>query len=104
MFSLCFVTDCPLNVDTPALPSSLSCHLEDYCTGVQCCLDVNTIGKSFTTYVFLNACEFKLEIGIEKFSLNISLLTYPWGKMEEFSLFGVLRVRYCRNYWCFLLK
>lgn len=92
-----YYPDCPANLQMGTLPSFVSCHIQDYCTGIQCCVDVELIGKSLTIYAFLNACDYKLEIGIEKFNLNVTLLDYKWGKIEEFSLFGVLRIRsdYC---------
>ncbi|VDI06314.1 Hypothetical predicted protein [Mytilus galloprovincialis] len=74
--------DCPLNMTLPKIHSSVSCYIPDYCTGISCCIEVGKIGKSFSTYALMDACNWKLSVGIEKRSFNISLSNYEW----EFSL------------------
>ncbi|XP_052806223.1 uncharacterized protein LOC128235441 [Mya arenaria] len=86
--------DCPKEIQARTLPSFMSCHIVDYCTGIECCIDVSVIQRSLRAYIFLNACDYKLEIGIENYALNISLLSYSWGKWDEFSLLGIFRIRY----------
>ncbi|WAR05120.1 hypothetical protein MAR_020489 [Mya arenaria] len=86
--------DCPMEIQTRVIPSSMACHIKDYCTGIECCIEVPVIKRSLTAYLFLNACDYKLEIGIEDYTLNISLLAYSWGQWDEFNLLGICRIRY----------
>ncbi|XP_076116682.1 uncharacterized protein LOC143084161 [Mytilus galloprovincialis] len=86
--------DCPLNMTLPKIHSSVSCYIPDYCTGISCCIEVGKIGKSFSTYALMDACNWKLSVGIEKRSFNISLSNYEWGKKEVFSLLNVIRLEF----------
>lgn len=86
-------SECPHPVDSVALPEFITCHVPSYCTGIDCCVHIGLVKRSFKVFLHLDACNFIFAIGIEKFGLNISLLEYEWGKTEEFSLLGVLRVR-----------
>jgi hypothetical protein len=70
----------------------VSCHIPDYCTGIDCCVDVDLIGKSFNAYVLMDACNYKLSVGIEKLAFNLTLFEYEWGKVEHFYLQGVIRI------------
>lgn len=85
--------ECPKAIDTGVLPDYIKCHVPSYCTGIDCCVHVGLVKRSFRVYLHLDACNYVFAIGIEKFGLNVSLLDYQWGKTEEFSMFGALRIR-----------
>jgi hypothetical protein len=82
-----------LNISLPSIAESgVSCHIPDYCTGIDCCVDVPVIQRAFHAYVLLDACNYKLSVGIEKLSFNLTLFDYEWGKVEHFYLQGVIRL------------
>ena len=86
-------SDCPHDISLPALPNGLmSCHIADYCTGITCCTDVDLIGRSITTSVDLDVCDYTLEVKIEKLSVNISLVDYQFNKKDQVYLFGAIRL------------
>ncbi|KAK3589057.1 hypothetical protein CHS0354_008707 [Potamilus streckersoni] len=86
--------ECPSSVDVLPLPSILTCHIPDYCTGVDCCVDVELIGKSLHVYVLLDTCNYTLTVGIEKAMVTKSLISYKFGTEENFSLLGVMKIRF----------
>ncbi|KAK3609658.1 hypothetical protein CHS0354_035943 [Potamilus streckersoni] len=78
-------------------PSSLdgkatTCRLANSCMGVECCMDVAAIGRSFSAYIYIDPCNLRMMVGIEDLQFNISLLNYEWNKKEQFYLFGVVRI------------
>ncbi|XP_076086925.1 uncharacterized protein LOC143057500 [Mytilus galloprovincialis] len=80
--------DCQKEVTLIALDESTACHLYDFCTGITCCTNVEMIGRSINTYLTLDPCNKRMSIGIEKFTVNISLLNYNFGKQEHIKLYG----------------
>jgi hypothetical protein len=88
-----FVVECPAIVGLPALPALTSCNIPDYCTGVDCCVDVNLLGKSFNAFVSLDPCNLQLRVGIENWIFNLTLVNYNWGHVEEFNLNNVVRIQ-----------
>ena len=68
----------------PKIHSSVTCYIPDYCTGINCCVEVGKIGKSFNAYALLDGCNWKLSVGVEKRSFNISLTEYEWGKQNVY--------------------
>ncbi|KAK3612537.1 hypothetical protein CHS0354_024514 [Potamilus streckersoni] len=87
-------TTCPANLTTKALNDSIACHIPEYCTGIDCCINVNLLQRSFRTYLFLDACDFKLTVGIEKRKFEVLLFGYQWGSPEEFDLNGVIHAEF----------
>jgi hypothetical protein len=74
------------------LDGPVSCHIPDSCTGIDCCVDVDIIGRSFRVFALLDACGYKLSVGIDKLKFDLTLFDYKWGKEEHFSLQGVVRI------------
>jgi hypothetical protein len=89
LFSL--ITDLFLECDQaltlPALPDSAVCILEDTCTGVTCCINVDFLHKTFSAFVELDACNHSLKFGIEKIQEQINLFDYSFGKFCCFCLY-----------------
>lgn len=68
-------------MDMISLPRVLSCNLYKSCTGIQCCVDVPLVGKSFEVIFDIDACSNRLDIAIENLHFDVSLLSeYQWGK------------------------
>lgn len=67
----------------PNLPSFARCKLSRYCTGIECCLDVQMrIAKwSFKSWALLDPCKFVFSFGFEKWMFNDTLFDYNWGKL-----------------------
>ncbi|ESO82597.1 hypothetical protein LOTGIDRAFT_236952 [Lottia gigantea] len=86
--------DCQLNMNLPALPSDLSCQVPDFCTGIDCCLQVPFLKRSFRAVASINMCTNVLTLSIEKIKLQKSLINYNWGQPDSFNLRGVIRVDY----------
>ncbi|XP_052083604.1 uncharacterized protein LOC127720904 [Mytilus californianus] len=81
---------CQKEITMVELDESTACHLYDYCTGITCCTTVEMIGRSINTYLTLDPCNKRMSIGIEKFTVNISLFDYDYGKQEHIKLFGLV--------------
>ncbi|XP_033724553.1 uncharacterized protein LOC117314596 [Pecten maximus] len=87
--------DCPLDISLPDITSvPMTCYIPDYCTGIDCCLDVDFLGMSFRTYLLLDGCNLNLQIGIEQLALNESLDSYIFGTPKQLYVEGVLRIDY----------
>ena len=81
IYDILYFIACPKSADMtlPKIRGTVSCYVPDYCTGIDCCVDVGKIGKSFRIYALLDACNWKLSIGIEKRAFNFTIIDYKWG-------------------------
>ncbi|KAL5015120.1 hypothetical protein ScPMuIL_009390 [Solemya velum] len=86
--------DCLQEVKVPPLYDPITCVLSTSCTGVDCCVDIDVLGKAINTFVDLDACAYTMDIGIEKLKFRTSLLGYKWGEMKQIDLFGVFRINF----------
>lgn len=71
---------CKADLTLPQLPESLVCHIPESCTEVDCCLKVDKIFKTFNPYIKLDACNYKLNVGIDKYNIEVLLFDYDWGE------------------------
>ncbi|VDI41394.1 Hypothetical predicted protein [Mytilus galloprovincialis] len=79
--------DCPPAVNLPPIETSMTCYIPNYCTGINCCIEVDQIGKSFNVYALLDGCNQRLTLGIERRKIDISLIEYDWDfSLQKFSL------------------
>ncbi|KAK3612512.1 hypothetical protein CHS0354_024483 [Potamilus streckersoni] len=85
-------SDCNHSLSFPSITGPVSCYVPDYCTAIDCCIDVRLIDRAFNIFVDLDACNYNLIIGIENYNRTISLLDYEWGKPDQFYLLGVVRI------------
>jgi len=69
----------------PTLPDTISCTVPDYCTAIDCCMDIESLGLSLNAYIDVDLCSYRIAGGIEKKTFNVSLLSYEWGKKSLFS-------------------
>ncbi|XP_062616058.1 uncharacterized protein LOC134277763, partial [Saccostrea cucullata] len=86
--------DCQLEVDMMQISDSVTCLVKDSCTSVSCCMDVGFMKTSFESYLTLDACNYWMEVGIEKLSFNISLKDVTLGIKNQFYLNSVIRIDY----------
>ncbi|KAK3101652.1 hypothetical protein FSP39_005219 [Pinctada imbricata] len=83
---------CGSTLSLQTLPSYAACRLPSYCTGAQCCVDVGLLGRTFDTHVFLDACNHRLSVGLEKLDINITLLDFAFDQWKQYTLSNVLRI------------
>ncbi|KAJ8320501.1 hypothetical protein KUTeg_002088 [Tegillarca granosa] len=69
---------CKADLPLPRLPEPLVCHIPESCTEVDCCLEVDKIFKTFNPYIKLDACNYKLHVGIDKYNIEVLLFDYDW--------------------------
>ncbi|XP_052090897.1 uncharacterized protein LOC127727822 [Mytilus californianus] len=86
--------DCPVELDLPPIDSSVSCYIPDYCTGINCCIEIDQIGKTFNAYALLDGCNWRLTVGIERRKIEISLRDYTWGETKILTLMEVVQIEY----------
>eukprot|EP00105_Crassostrea_gigas_P044578 XP_019928726.1 PREDICTED: uncharacterized protein LOC105342845 [Crassostrea gigas] len=88
------VTCCDQYVTLGGVPAGTTCHLYDFCTGVRCCSDIPLLDRSINTWLIIDHCNYKLSVGFEKLSINVSLRDYEMGKQKDVIINGVFRIRY----------
>lgn len=77
------------------LPSSVSCQIPNYCTGIDCCAEIGFLGgRSINFQVLLDPCKSILSLSIENMQYNITLMDYKFGTINRFTLQGALRIEY----------
>ena len=72
---------CPSTLTLPTIRNTAACYIPSYCTGVSCCVEVPLVGRSFLVSALIDGCNMKLNLEIEKRTVNISLIGYTWGKI-----------------------
>ncbi|XP_063447091.1 uncharacterized protein LOC134726610 [Mytilus trossulus] len=85
---------CPSNVPIQDLTGSLSCTIPDYCTGIDCCVEIPQIGRTFHVYLLLDACLHRLKIGIENLGLDQAYFNFEFDKINEVKLSQLISLRY----------
>lgn len=68
-----------MEVDMAPISDSVTCLIKDTCTSISCCMDVEFMKTSFEAYLALDACNYSLDIGIEKLSFHLSLNDITFG-------------------------
>ena len=63
--------------------SPLVCYLDSTCTAVDCCIQVNRISRNLNVKVSLNPCSHILTLELERFEIELDLITYTKGKCTE---------------------
>uniref|UniRef100_K1PXP9 Uncharacterized protein n=1 Tax=Magallana gigas TaxID=29159 RepID=K1PXP9_MAGGI len=85
--------DCQSIPTLPPLPGSVSCHIPDSCTSIDCCAEVAFLGgRSINVQVLMDPCEAIMSLNIEKMQYNITLFDYNFGTTDHFTLQGALRI------------
>jgi hypothetical protein len=74
-----FITVCPADLILPDLGENLNCYVPDYCTGIECCVEIPQIGRTFHVYLLLDTCLHKLKIGIENLGLEKTYFDFKFG-------------------------
>lgn len=86
-FTISFNIGCPLKIHLPTLRQEVKCHIPSYCTGIECCVDIDILNRGIRFTLQIDSCANRLVVGIEKLQYNISLIDYEWGKIYLFMPF-----------------
>lgn len=79
VIGLVSIVDCQMEVEMAPISDSVTCLVKDTCTSVSCCVDIGFMKTSFEAYLTLDACNYWLDVGIEKLSFNLSLKDVTFG-------------------------
>lgn len=66
---LCY-TACPSSTDLSPLPSTMSCHLPDTCTGLDCCVSSSKLGRKFQATLDIDPCSYRIIAGIDSWKFT----------------------------------
>ena len=75
------ISECKIDLSLLELPEEISCHIPDYCTGIECCVFVGLIRRSFQVQVLLDGCSNKVTVAIEKLRRTKVFRNYDYGKI-----------------------
>ncbi|XP_071123204.1 uncharacterized protein [Mytilus edulis] len=82
---------CRDKLPLPRLNGPVSCHITSSCSGIECCLDVKPLQRSFHAYVLLDACSNRIKLGIENYNLDTVYFDFKFGMGHRVS-FGKMLV------------
>lgn len=74
---------------TSPITEPVSCVIGDTCTAVRCCAEAGFLQQSFEVYLSLDPCTQTIQVGIEKFTFNVSLNTITMGKGDKVMLHNI---------------
>lgn len=80
---------CSRNTTLGTLTDPVSCYLDYTCSTVDCCIDVNQVGRTMTASLSVDNCHQKMTLQLERLTKEISLLNYTWGRSPP-SIFNPL--------------
>ncbi|CAG2190134.1 unnamed protein product [Mytilus edulis] len=88
-----WVNECSLGVRTlPIQSPQLICHVSDRCTDIDCCLYDTETFRHYNLFLHLDPCNHRLQIGVELYSFDVSLLDFDFEKSYEVDLSGIFRI------------
>lgn len=86
----CFLlfSECPKTIAflPSQIPDPMSCHIPDYCTGIQCCADIPVLGLGLQVSVNLDLDKLELQIQMETVQETIKLNDYVWGDVKTIAV------------------
>ena len=86
-------SDCDTASTPVPLSGTTSCHILPDCTSIDCCVDVSFLAnRSINIQVAMDPCGSVLSLNIEKFQHNVTLYNYQFGKLDNYTLQGILRL------------
>lgn len=56
------------------------CVVQSSCTAISCCSDDPDMEMTFTWYIDIDVCSHVLQIGVEEYTAQFSLLNFPFSK------------------------
>ena len=88
-----WVNQCTLGIVTSPLQNDqLVCHVSNRCTDIDCCLYDTETFRHYKLFLHIDPCNYRLQIGIELYSFDVSLLDFDFEKSYEVDLSGIFRI------------
>jgi hypothetical protein len=88
------ISECSVLEPVGELPNSVSCHINNDCNELKCCMDAYFIQRTISFELRIDSCFMTLHIGIENFNHTIPLLEETFGIQQTVSLAGIVTVRF----------
>lgn len=74
------------------LANNTNCRVSSSCTDIQCCTDMAIIGRTLNYRISVDACALSLNVEIEKFKFELSLINFKFGVPQKFSIDQVFSI------------
>lgn len=82
--SFIIFSDCTANLALPMLSGlPLTCFIPDYCSGIDCCFEVDFLKLTLNAYLYIDSCNSIISGGIENLGFIYNILNYEFGKTFE---------------------
>ena len=75
-----------------SLPDYMSCYISEKCTEIECCADIELIGRSIHLTLALDPCHSILDVGIESYFHSLNLLDVELGTEMDVWIAGIFRL------------
>lgn len=72
------------------------CAISRTCSSVHCCLHSEVLNTNLDAFIDIDACNGKINVGIEKYQWTHKLLGYTFGEMKHVSLFGMINMEWVK--------
>lgn len=88
----CFVECTTETKGLYSLGTGTRCSISESCSGIHCCLHSDILQTNFDVFVNVDACNGKINVGIEKYQWSQKLLGYKFGELKHVSMFGMINM------------
>lgn len=94
MYILFIYSECNGLNPVPAFSGPVRCHMLRSCQTIECCIDVEPLGRTIYAHMTVDACNATMKLGIEKYTQTRSLVNYEFGVQDQLWLNDFLKMRY----------
>lgn len=87
-------TSCTENISPflTTLANNTNCRVSSSCTDIQCCTGMAIVGRTLNYRISVDACALSLNVEIEKFKFELSLINFKFGVPQKFSIDQVFSI------------
>lgn len=80
------------------------CAISRTCSSVHCCLHSEVLNTNLDAFIDIDACNGKINVGIERYQWSHKLVGYKFGEMKHVSLFGMINMEWVKfQFWISML-
>lgn len=80
------------------------CAISRTCSSVHCCLHSEVLNTNLDAFIDIDACNGKINVGIERYQWSHKLVGYTFGEMKHVSLFGMINMEWVKfQFWISML-
>lgn len=76
-----FITACPHFLQLGVLDGPIFCWINTGCTSIICCVHDDVTQRNYQMNLHVRSCDRNLELKIEQYGFNQSLLDFKYGKI-----------------------